>query len=67
MNCHPLANPAAHFKRRLRWGVKNASYETSLTEGQWGKGRRPQLAVAVVKRSDATVGFKLLARRWVVE
>jgi transposase len=33
----------------------------------WVKGRRPKLAVTVVKRSDATVGFKVLPRRWVVE
>jgi len=34
---------------------------------QWVKGLRPKLAVEVVKRSDATVGFKVLPRRWVVE
>ena len=31
------------------------------------KGLRPKLAVAVVKRADAIVGFKVLPRRWVVE
>jgi transposase len=34
---------------------------------QWVKGLRPKLVVQVVKRSDATVGFKVLPRRWVVE
>jgi putative transposase len=34
---------------------------------QWVKGLRPKLAVEVVKRSDDTVGFKVLPRRWVVE
>jgi transposase len=34
---------------------------------QWVKGLRPKLAVTVVKRSDATMGFKVLPRRWVVE
>lgn len=34
---------------------------------QWVKSLRPKLAVEVVKRSDATSGFKVLARRWVVE
>ena len=31
------------------------------------KGLRPKLAVEVVKRSDATKGFKVLPRRWIVE
>ena len=34
---------------------------------QWVKGLLPKLAVEVVKRSDRTVGFKILPRRWVVE
>jgi transposase len=34
---------------------------------QWVKGLRPRLAVEVVKRSDATNGFKVLPHRWVVE
>jgi transposase len=34
---------------------------------QWVKELRPKLAVEVVKRSDATAGFKVLPRRWVVE
>ena len=33
----------------------------------WVQALRPQLAVAVVKRSDDTTGFKVLPRRWVVE
>jgi transposase len=33
----------------------------------WVKGLRPKLAVTVVKRSDATAGFKVLSRRRVVE
>jgi transposase len=134
-----------HFKRSFRWGVKNAIYETSLTDAQWaylkpmlpqpakrgrppidrrrildavlyivkcgcpwrylptdfphwktvyhvfrqwtlnhqwaalndvlrtlvrkteGKRARPTAAVEVVKRSDATVGFKVLPHCWVVE
>ena len=34
---------------------------------QWVKGLLPKLEVEVVKRSDATAGFKVLPRRWVVE
>jgi len=34
---------------------------------QWVKDQLPKLAVEVVKRSDSTVGFKVLPRRWVVE
>jgi putative transposase len=34
---------------------------------QWVKSIRPKLAVEVVKRSNTTKGFKVLARRWVVE
>ena len=33
----------------------------------WIAGLRPKLKVQVVKRSDQTGGFRLLARRWVVE
>jgi len=33
----------------------------------WVKALRPKLAVEVVKRSDATTGFKVLPRRWGVE
>jgi putative transposase len=33
----------------------------------WGKARRPKLAVKVVKRSDDVRGFKVLPYRWVVE
>jgi transposase len=40
---------------------------TGATFAQWVKGLRRQLAVTVVKRSDATAGFKILPRRWVVE
>ena len=40
---------------------------TGATFAQWVQGLRPKLAVTVVKRSDATVGFKGLPRRWVVE
>jgi putative transposase len=40
---------------------------TGETFAQWVKGLRPKLAVTVVKRSDATVGFKVLPQRWVVE
>jgi transposase len=40
---------------------------TGETFAQWVKGLRPKLAVTVVKRSDDTVGFKVLPRRWVVE
>ena len=34
---------------------------------QWVKGLRPKLDVEVVKRSDTTKGFKVLAHRWVIE
>jgi len=40
---------------------------TGETFAQWVKSLRPKLAVAVVKRSDSIVGFKILPRRWVVE
>ena len=40
---------------------------TGETFAQWVKGLRPKLVVEVVKRSDATAGFKVLPRRWVVE
>jgi len=40
---------------------------TGQTFAQWVKSLCPKLAVAVVKRSDSTVGFKVLPRRWVVE
>ena len=40
---------------------------TGATFAQWVKGLRHKLAVEVVKRSDATAGFKVLPRRWVVE
>src|ERR1035437_1139821 len=39
---------------------------TGATFAQWVQGLRPKLAVTVVKRSDATVGFKGLPRRCVV-
>jgi transposase len=34
---------------------------------QWVRGLLPRLEVEVVKRTDATAGFKVLPRRWVVE
>ena len=40
---------------------------TGDTFAQWVKALRPKLAVEVVKRSDTTKGFKVLAHRWVVE
>ena len=40
---------------------------TGAAFAQWVKGLRPKLAVAVIKRSDDTSGFKVLPRRWVVE
>jgi transposase len=42
---------------------------TGVTFGQWiwATGLRCKLAVRVVKRSDATAGFSVLPRRWVVE
>ena len=40
---------------------------TGATFAQWVRGLRPRLDVEVVKRSDPTKGFKVLARRWVVE
>jgi transposase len=49
---------------RLLWvdgGYSGAAF------AQWIRDLRPKLAVEVVKRSDATHGFKVLPRRWVVE
>lgn len=40
---------------------------TGATFAQWVKTLRPKLAVTVVKRADTAKGFKLLARRWIVE
>ena len=40
---------------------------TGETFANWVKSLRPKLAVEVVKRSDTAKGFKVLARRWVVE
>ncbi len=40
---------------------------TGESFAQWVKSLRPKLAVEVIKRSDTTKGFKVLARRWVVE
>ena len=40
---------------------------TGETFAQWVRALRPKLKVEVVKRSDTTVGFKVLPRRWVVE
>jgi len=40
---------------------------TGETFAQWVKALRPKLAVEVIKRSDMAKGFKVLARRWVVE
>ncbi|HEY5040872.1 MAG TPA: IS5 family transposase [Verrucomicrobiae bacterium] len=40
---------------------------TGAAFAQWVKGRRPKLEVEVIQRSDTTKGFKVLARRWVVE
>lgn len=34
---------------------------------QWVRARWPRLAVEVVRRSDATTGFSVLPRRWIVE
>ena len=50
--------------RRLLW--VDGGY-TGEAFAQWVKALRPKLAVTVVKRSAATVGFKVLPRRWVVE
>ena len=40
---------------------------TGETFANWVKSLRPKLAVDVVKRSDTAKGFKVLARRWVIE
>ena len=40
---------------------------TGAAFAEWVKTLRPKLAVEVIKRSDAAKGFKVLARRWVVE
>lgn len=49
---------------RLLW--VDAGY-TGEAFAQWVQSLRPKLRVQVVKRSDATTGFKVLSRRWVVE
>ena len=49
---------------RIRW-VDGG--HTGAAFAHWVKELRPKLAVAVVKRSAASVGFKVLPRRWVVE
>lgn len=49
---------------RLLW--VDAGY-TGAPFAQWVRTQRRKLQVQVVKRSDATAGFKLLPRRWVVE
>jgi putative transposase len=40
---------------------------TGATFAHWVNGLRPKLAVEVSQRSDTAKGFKVLARRWVVE
>jgi putative transposase len=40
---------------------------TGATFTEWVQRLGPKLAVEVIKRSDATTGFKVLPRRWVVE
>jgi len=40
---------------------------TGAAFADWVRGRRRQLKVEVVKRSDDVRGFKVLPRRWVVE
>jgi len=60
--------------------MKNACYDTSLTDAQWFlveplmpefahwvKERRPKAAVEVVRRCDQMSGFHVLPRRWVIE
>ena len=52
LGVHPPALPTPH---------------TGESFAKWVKGLRPKLAVEVIKRSDTADGFKVLARRWVVE
>ncbi len=40
---------------------------TGAAFAQWVRGLRSKLAVEVVKRSEATNGFSVLPRRWIVE
>ena len=49
---------------RLIWA--DGAY-TGEAFAQWVKALRPMLEVEVVKRSDTARGFKVLARRWVIE
>ena len=52
--------------RRVKSNQRDGGY-TGEAFAQWVKGLRPKLGVEVVKRSDTTKGFKVLARRWIVE
>ena len=49
---------------RLLW--VDGSY-TGDELAQWFKRLHPKLATAVVKRSDDSIGFKVLPCRWIVE
>jgi len=49
---------------RLIWA--DGGY-TGEAFAKWVKALRPSLEVEIVKRSDTARGFKVLARRWVVE
>ena len=53
--------------RRRCSGDRNDGGYTGESFAKWVKGLRPKLVVTVVKRSDSTVGFKVLPRRWIVE
>lgn len=60
-----LARTLAWFTwLRLLW--VDGGY-TGEAFAQWVKTIRPKLEVQVVKRSDDARGFKVLARRWIVE
>ena len=52
--------------RRVKSNQRDGGY-TGEAFALWVKGLRPKLDVEVVKRSDTTKGFKVLARRWIVE
>jgi transposase len=61
-----VLGPASGWRTWLRRLWVDGGY-TGEAFAQWVKGLRPRLAVEVVKRSDATSGFKVLPHQWVVQ
>ena len=58
------------FERAIHRLHKNNAVSDQFTGesfAQWVRTRWPKLEVEVVKRPDATPGFTVLPRRWIVE